>query len=70
MDEILIQKIEKLALELWREQYELMGGYPPNPDEVWEWMENHTFGLLKDAANGNVEALAALRQECGLPILC
>ncbi len=71
MDQDLETKMRQIALALWEEQYALGIGPadPPDPDRVDEWIDNHSRYLLLKAAQGDVDALIYLRQECGLPIL-
>jgi len=67
------EKIVKLAMALWREQA-VAGICPSNEaDEanVNEWLANRTYPLsmLEDAANGDVYAIAYVRDEAGLSII-
>jgi len=67
------EKIIKLAMTLWQEQAEA-GICPINEvDEanVNEWLANRTYPLsmLEDAYDGDVYAIAYVRDEAGLSIL-
>ena len=64
---------EELALIIWKEQIARgMGesGETVNPDHLNEWFNNRSYPLevLDAAANGDLEALAAVRAEAGLPL--
>jgi len=67
------EKIVKLAMILWQEQAEV--GICPaeevDEENVEIWLANRTYPLsmLDDAANGDVYAIAYVRDEAGLSIL-
>ena len=67
------EKIIKLAMTLWQEQAEAGICPADEVDEanVNEWLANRTYPLsmLDDAANGDVYAIAYVRDEAGLSIL-
>ncbi len=68
------QPARDLALKLWQEQIAAGIGQPGevvDPDELGEWLANRTYSLsrLLEAAHGQVDALAEVREEAGLPVL-
>lgn len=70
----LTQKAKNLALEIWKEQLAAGVGEPgevADPERIDEWVWNRTYphSLLEEAANGDVEAIAEVRNEAGLSIL-
>lgn len=67
-------KAQKLVLEIWKEQLAAGIGEPgeiADPERIDEWVWNRTYphSLLEDAANGDVAAIAEVRNEAGLSIL-
>jgi len=63
---------EELALAIWQEQLDAGYGYPgekADPANLDDWLANRTYSLqlLKDAAAGDINALAEVREEAGLP---
>jgi hypothetical protein len=67
-------KAVELALTLWREQLDAGMGYAgedANPATLDEWLLNRSYdaGTLERAARGDIEALAVVREEAGLPLL-
>lgn len=61
-----------LAMQLWTEQIERGMGEPDErvtrDERVLDWLDNHDWTALCEAANGDVTALAAVRAEAGLPM--
>jgi len=70
----LSEKAQAFALEIWKEQLAAGIGKPnevAESDRIDEWILNRTYqhGLIEDAANGDVAAIAEVRNEAGLPVL-
>jgi len=68
-------EVVRLVLALWAEQAALLGlpgpGAGEDGDEVESWLANQaglTRALLLAAAQGDVAALAVVRQVAGLPL--
>ena len=62
------------ALSLWDQQIEAGIGLEGAPDAVenlGDWLNNRTYSreTLELAASGDIEALALVRSEAGLPVL-
>jgi hypothetical protein len=70
----LSNKAQELVLAIWQEQLATGIGEPGetvNPEQIDEWVCNRTYppSLLEQAANGDVAAIAHIRDEAGLQIL-
>lgn len=66
------EKAKKLALQIWYEQaMRGIGDSSVDPQAIDDWIINRTYPLsvLERAATGDVQALAQVRTEAGLPLL-
>ncbi len=68
------QSAINFALSIWSEQIEAglgEAGETANPSDLLNWLRNRTYDVttLVDASAGDVEAIAIVRAEAGLPVV-